>query len=190
MKAAIAPFLVAISFALLPPNVFQGDPAKLLMPFLGLLMAGIFPAISLTINSLKSGGYSVQRIGDMADELGHLLNYLQALFAIALLAAVTLVIGEIADWGAKFPFADYTSRVFNFIIGFCAAVLILALPRIRRTFAVLLKISREISMDEAASKVRDKMGKVASVVDRFPTKEKFGELFEAGNLNPPNGTDG
>ena len=186
----MSPLLVGLGFAIFPPNVFDGDPSKLLMPFLGLLMAGIFPAISLTIGSVKSGGFSVRRVGDLADELGRLLNYLQALFVTALLAAITLVVGDIADWGAKFPSAEYTSRVFNFIIGFCAAVLILALPRIRQTFGTLLTISREIAMDEAASKVRDKMAKVPSAVDRFPTKEKFGELFTAENLNPPNGTSG
>jgi hypothetical protein len=185
MRPLFLILVVAFLFALLPPNMFEGDPSKLLMPFLGLLMAGIFPAISLTINSIKSGGFSVQRVGDLADELGHLLNYLQALFATALLAAIILVVGEIAEWGDNFPYANYSSRIFNFVLGACFAVLIAALPRIRRTFAVLLRISREIAIDEAAAKVRGKMAEVPPVVDRFPTKEKFGELFEAENLKPP-----
>lgn len=185
MRALLFCLLAGAAFAVLPPDIFRGDPAKLLMPFLGLLMAGIFPAISLTIGSVKSGGFSVQRIGDLADELRRLLNYLQALFATALLAAITLVIGEIAQWGVQFPFAFYSARLFNFVLGVCFAVLIGALPRIRRTFAILLTISREIAVDEAASKVRGKMAELPPTVDRFPTKEKFGELFETSNLNPP-----
>jgi hypothetical protein len=188
MRSIFLAFLVGVLFALLPPNLFEGDPGKLLMPFLGLLMAGIFPAISLTISSIKAGGFSVQRVAALADELSQLLDYLQTLFVMALVAAITLVAGEIAAWGDKFPYAVYSARIFNLILGTCFAVLVGALPRIRRTFAVLLSISRAIAIDEAEAKVRGKMAALPPTVDRFPTKEKFGELFEATNLNPPTGT--
>ena len=142
-------------------------------------MAGIFPAISLTIGSIKSGGFSVQRIERLSDELNHLLNYLQALFVAALLAASILVVAEAVSWGRNFPQSFYTARIFNAALGVCVGYLLSALPKIRRTFSTLLHIAREIAIDEAATKVKDRMAKVPSIIDRFPTKEKFGELFEA-----------
>lgn len=152
------------------------------MPFLGLLMAGIFPAISLTINTLKGGGFSVQRVQDLASELSKLLNYLQALFAVALIAALCLVTAETVHWGHGFPQSFYSARVFNVILGGCLGILVAALPRIRRTFSILLAISRDIAVDEASTRLKDRAAKVPSIVDRFPTKEKFGELFEAGEV--------
>jgi hypothetical protein len=101
------------------------------------------------------------------------------LFAVALIAALTLVVAETSGWGAQLPYADYSGRIFNVVLGACLAVLISSLPRLRRTFDVLLTINRDIAEDEAATKVKDRLTKVSSVVDRFPTKEKFGELFEA-----------
>lgn len=179
------PFFPVIAMAALgcaPPDMLKGDPAKLLMPFLGLFMAGIFPAISLTIGSLKSGGFSVQRVEALADELSRLLIYLQALFLVALIACFTLVSAETLHWGSHFPYPNYSSRIFNAVLGICFGVLVSALPKIRGTFRVLLKISRDIAVDEAASKVRDRAAKIPSAIDRFPTKEKFGELFEASAL--------
>jgi hypothetical protein len=185
MKFPVAPFVGCVTFALLPPNVLQGDPAKLLMPFLGLFMAGIFPAISLTISSLKSGGFSVKRVSDLAGELARLLDYLQALFAVALIGALCVVVAETLEWGVGFFYEFYSSRIFNVILGGCLGTLLAALPKIRRTFSTLLTISKDIAMDEASTKIRDRVTKLPSVVDRFPTKEKFGELFEAERLNPP-----
>lgn len=186
MKTLIAAIISGVLFAIFPPDLLKGDPAKLLMPFLGLFMAGIFPAISLTINSLKSGGFSVKRVADLANELSKLLNYLQALFVIALVAALCLVTAETLHWGKGFIFSYYTTRIFNFILGVCLGVLLLSLPKIRRTFTTLLIISKDIAIDEASSKVRDKMSKMPSIVDRFPTKEKFGELFEANPVDKAN----
>lgn len=179
MKIPFFPLICFIGLACAPPDLLHGDPAKLLMPFLGLFMAGIFPAISLTIASLKSGGFSVQRVQSLADELSILLKYLQTLFLIALIASLTLVTAETAQWGKHFLYAEYTSRIFNAILGGCFGVLVSALPKIRKTFAVLLRISRDIAVDEASSKIRERAAKIPSVIDRFPTKEKFGELFEA-----------
>lgn len=182
MRMPLLPLVGAVALALAPPDVLKGDPAKLLMPFLGLLMAGILPAISLTINSLKSGGFSVQRVGKLADELSGLLNYLQALFLISLVAALCLVTAETLHWGKDFPYAAYSARVFNFTLGFCVGVLAGALPKLRRSFAALLSIGREIAIDEAATKIKDRAAKLPSIIDRFPTQEKFGELFEAENI--------
>lgn len=179
MKIPITPVLFLAAFAVFPPDILRGDPSKMLMPFLGLFMAGIFPAISLTIGSLKSGGFSVQRVTKLANELENLLKYLQAVFATALIAALTLVTAEALDWGDDFRLQFYTSRVFNVVEGLCLGVLVAALPRIRRTFSALLGIARDIAVDEAATKVKDRAAKIPSIVDRFPTKEKFGELFEA-----------
>lgn len=183
MKTLFVPLLCAIALAWAPPELLKGDPAKLLMPFLGLLMAGIFPAISLTINSLKSGGFSVQRIGNLADELRKLLNYLQALFIVALIAALCLVTAEALGWGRGFSYPNYSSRVFNFVLGGCLGVLIGSLPRLRRSFTALLDIGRDIAIDEASTKIKDRAARLPSIVDRFPTKEKFGELFESRNMN-------
>lgn len=180
MRIPWLPLIGAVALGVAPPDVLRGDPAKLLMPFLGLLMAGIFPAISLAINSLKSGGFSVQRVQDLAGELGKLLNYLQALFVVALLAALCLVAAEAMHWGHYFPQSFYAARVFNIILGACLGILIAALPRIRTTFSVLLTITREIAVDEASTNIRDRAAKVPSIIDRFPTKEKFGELYEVG----------
>ena len=185
MRFPIAPLVGCALFAIMPPNLLHGDPAKLLMPFLGLFMAGIFPAISLTISSLKSGGFSVKRVSDLANELSRLLDYLQALFAVALIAALCVVAAETMNWGEGFFFEDYSSRIFNIVLGGCLGMLLSALPKIRRTFSTLLSISKDIAMDEASTKIRDRVTKMPSVVDRFPTKEKFGELFEAEMLNPP-----
>ena len=178
MRFPLLPLLCAIGLAVAPPDALKGDPAKLLMPFLGLLMAGIFPAISLTINSLKSGGFSVQRVGRLADELGRLLNYFQALFVVALLAALVLVSAEALNWGKGFSYTYYISRIFNFVLGGCLGILLGALPKLRRSFSALLAIGKEIAVDEAATKIRDRAGKIPSIIDRFPTREKFGELFE------------
>lgn len=185
MKLPLAPLIGAIAFGLMPPEILKGDPSKLLMPFLGLFMAGIFPAISLTINTLKAGGFSVKRIGDLADELAKLLNYLQALFAVALVAALVLVTAESVGWGKSFPLAAWTSRIFNIILGGCLGVLAASLPKIRSTFSTLLTITRQIAEDEAAAKLKDRAAKLPSIVDRFPTQEKFGELFQAERLQPP-----
>lgn len=182
MKIPLVPLAGSIAFALLPPNLLQGDPAKLLMPFLGLFMAGIFPAISLTVNSLKSGGFSVKRVNDVANELQRLLDYLQALFVVALIAALAVVAAETLNWGGEFYAEFYTSRMFNLVLGGCLGTLLTALPRLRRTFASLLRLSREIAVDEASSKIRERAGKLPSIIDRFPTKEKFGELFDAEKL--------
>ncbi|HEY5723119.1 MAG TPA: hypothetical protein VIT45_12430 [Allosphingosinicella sp.] len=178
MRLPVFPLIGAVALLLVPPSTLQGDPAKLLMPFLGLMMAGIFPAISLTINTLKSGGFSVQRVNDLADELHLLLNYLQALFAVSLVAALTLVTAETLHWGANFFYPAYTARIFNLVLGACLGVLLGSLPNLRRTLATLLQIAREIAVDEAATKLRDRARNVSSIVDRFPTKEKFGELFD------------
>lgn len=183
MKFPLPLTVGAITFAIMPPNLLGGDPAKLLMPFLGLFMAGIFPAISLTINSLKSGGFSVKRVTNLADELDKLLNYLQMLFMVALTASLTIVSAETLDWGRNFYFDFYTSRIFNIIIGSCFGILIFGLPNIRRTFKSLLKISREIAVDEASTKIKDRMSNMPSIIDRFPTKEKFGELFTAERMD-------
>jgi hypothetical protein len=179
MKLPLFPLIGAVALAAARPDILSGDPAKLLMPFLGLLMAGIFPALSLTINSLRSGGFSVQRVSKLADELSRLLDYLQGLFAVALVAALCLVTAETTHWGRAFYYAPYSSRVFNFTLGACLGVLVGALPKLRRSFSALLSISREIAVDEAATKIRDRSSKISSIVDRFPTKENFGELFEA-----------
>lgn len=179
MKIPITPILFLVAFVILPPDVLRGDPSKMLMPFLGLFMAGIFPAISLTIGSLKSGGFSVQRVNKLANELENLLKYLQAVFVTALIAALTLVTAETLKWGDGFRFEFYTARIFNVIEGLCLGVLVAALPRIRRTFSALLGVARDIAIDEAATKVKDRAAKIPSIIDRFPTKEKFGELFEA-----------
>ena len=176
------PLISAVALAAAPPDALKGDPSKLLMPFLGLLMAGIFPAISLTINSLKSGGFSVQRVTNLSYELNRLINYLEALFVIALAAALCLVTAETLRWGEMFPYAPYSSRIFNFVLGGCLGVLLGALPKLRRSFSALLRIGREIAVDEAATKIKDRASKLPSVVDRYPTKEKFGELFEAETL--------
>jgi hypothetical protein len=178
MKLLIKSLIFAIAFSVLPWDLLKGDPAKLLMPFIGLFMAGIFPAISLTVNSLKSGGFSVKRINDLSDELSQLLDYLQILFVVSLTAAITLVTAEALDWGKDFYFKFYTARIFNFLIGFCFGILIMSLPKIRLSFTSLLDISKRIAVDEAATKVSDRAAKIPSIVDRFPTKEKFGELFE------------
>jgi hypothetical protein len=185
MKFPAVPLIGCVVFASMPPNLLHGDPSKLLMPFLALFMAGIFPAISLTISSLKSGGFSVKRVSNLADELSRLLDYLQALFAVALIGALCLVAAETLNWGEGFVYEFYSSRVFNVILGGCLGTLLAALPKIRRTFSTLLSISRDIAMDEASTKIRERVTKMPSVVDRFPTKEKFGELFEAEKLNPP-----
>lgn len=185
MKIPVAPLLGSLVFGLLPPDILRGDPSKLLMPFLGLFMAGIFPAISLTINTLKAGGFSVKRIGDLAKELAKLLNYLQLLFGVALVAALALVTAEAVKWGETFPYNEQTSRVFNVVLGACLGVLAASLPKIRKTFSVLLNITRQIAEDEAAAKLKDRAGKLPSIVDRYPTKEKFGELFQAEKLQPP-----
>jgi hypothetical protein len=185
MRLPIAPVIGGIAFGLMPPDILRGDPSKLLMPFLGLFMAGIFPAISLTINSLKAGGFSVKRIRDMAVELSKLLGYLQALFAVALTAALILVAAEALKWGEHFYAPQYSSRMFNVVLGGCLGILATAMPKLRRTLATLLNITREIAEDEAASKLKERANKLPSIVDRYPTKEKFGELFQADKLLPP-----
>lgn len=177
------PFFFAVAFSLLPPNLLHGDPAKLLMPFLGLFMAGIFPAISLTVNSVKSGGYSVKRIGDLSAELRRLLDYLQMLFAFALVGALTIVSAETLDWGNNFLYEFYTSRVFNIVIGFSLGALISSLPRIRSTFTILLNISTEIAQDEATTKIRDKSAKLTPVSARFPVQSDFGAVRSPPNPN-------
>lgn len=182
MRSFFLPLLCAVGLAIAPADALKGDPSKLLMPFLGLLMAGIFPAISLTINSLKSGGFSVQRVTSLADELGKLLNYFQALFIVALVAALCLVIAEALAWGAEFPYSYYSARVFNVVLGGCLGILLGSLPKLRRSFSALLTIGKEIAVDEAATKIKDRAAKLPSIVDRFPTKDKFGELFEAEPL--------
>ena len=181
MKLLFKSLIFALAFAALPWNLLQGDPAKLIMPFIGLFMAGIFPAISLTINSLKSGGFSVKRIKDLSSELARLLNYLQILFLVSLIAAVTLVTAETLDWGSDFYYRFFTARIFNFFLGLCFGILIFSLPKIRATFASLLDISKQIAVDEATTKINDRAAKLPSIVDRFPTKEKFGDLFEIPN---------
>jgi hypothetical protein len=163
VKFPISPFFCAIALSLAPPGVLSGDPAKLLMPFLGLFMAGVFPAISLTVGSLKSGGFSVQRIQKLSDELAVLLNYLQLVFLSALIAALTLVVAEAVDWGNRFIFSFYTSRVFNVVVGLCLGILLSALPKMRRTFSALLAVAREIAVDEASTKINDRALKLPSV---------------------------
>ena len=170
---------LAIVFLVFPPAIFDGDVGKLLMPFLGLFMAGVFPAISLTISSIKSGGYSVQRVQKMGGELSNLLDFLQLVFVLALLSAIMLLLGEALNWGRNWPYHFYTSRIFNFFLGLFLGALLGALPKLRSVFRSLLLISTEIAADEAATKVKEKAAKLPPVIDRFPTGEKFGELFAA-----------
>lgn len=179
VRSLFFPLMGAAALAIAPPDLLRGDPARLLMPFLGLFMAGILPAISLTINSIKAGGFSIQRIHDLTNELRRLLNYLQLLFVVALVAAVCLVMAETFDWGRGFYYASFSSRAFNLILGGCMGILIASLPKIRGAFAVLLDINRDIAIDEATNKLKSRAKDMSSIVDRFPTKEKFGELFGA-----------
>lgn len=174
----------AIVFLIFPPDVFDGDVGKLLMPFLGLFMAGVLPAISLTINSIKSGGYSVQRVQNMSGELCKLLDFLQLVFVLALLSAIVLLIGEGFDWGKNWPYKFYTSRIFNLFLGLGLGALLGALPKLRNVFRSLILISTEIAVDEAATKIKEKAAKMPPVLDRFPTSEKFGALFEARPIRP------
>lgn len=174
--------IFAILFTIFPSNLFDGDVGKLLMPFLGLFMAGVLPAISLTINSIKSGGYSVQRVQRMASELTGLLDFLQLVFVLALFSAIMLLVGEALKWGKGWPFEFYSSRIFNTLIGFSLGALIGALPKLRHAFRALIIISSEIAVDEASTKIKEKAAKMPPVIDRFPTSDKFGELFKANFL--------
>jgi hypothetical protein len=167
-------FALALSFA--PPNLLAGDPAKLIIPLLGLIMAGVFPAVSLTVSSIKSGSFSVQKIGDLADKLREVLRFLELLFVFALASAILIIAAESLDWGQSFWLSFYTSRIFNFVIGFSVGYLILGLPKMRAVFSDILSIGERIAKDEATQKLQDRAAKLAPVGDRFPTKDSFGLL--------------
>ena len=185
-KLPFFPFIVAVALCVAPPDLLKGDPSKLAMPFLSLFMAGVFPTISLTIGSMKAGGFSVQKVTQLANELRKLVQYLQALFATALIAALCIISAETLEWGKGFFLSFYTARIFNFVIGFSLGSLVSALPKLRVAFSVLLQINQDIATDEAATKIKDRAAKMPSIVDRFPTKEKFGELFQADVIKSGN----
>lgn len=181
-RVLIAAFCSGALFGIFPSNVFDGDPGRLIMPFLGLFMAGIFPAISLTINSIKSGGRSVQKVREMISELRKLLTFLQFLFILALAAAIVLVIGEALQWGKGWPYEFYSSRTFNVLLGFIFGTLLFSLPKMRVIFSALLSMAGEIAEEEASDRFRRRANDLPKTMDRFPTKEKFGELFEPNSV--------
>ena len=186
-RTLIISLLCGVVFALFPSTVFDGDAGRLIMPFLGLFMAGIFPAISLTINSIKSGGRSVQKVKEMTNELRRLLSFLQVLFALALAAAIILVCGEALSWGEGWPYHFYTARIFNVLLGIVFGALLFSLPKMRVIFSTLLGMAGEIAEDEARERFKKRSNDVAKTIDRFPTKERFGELFEARPVDEDRG---
>lgn len=180
------PLFLALVLSLAPPNLLQGDPAKLLIPLLGLIMAGVFPAVSLTVGAIKSGSFSVKRIGELAAKLREVLRFLETLFVCALASAILIIAAESLEWGRDFWQPFYTSRVFNFVIGFSLGYLIFGLPKMRAVFSDILSIGEQIAKDEASQKLQDRAAKLAPVGDRFPTKDSFG-LVKAVQEDPNGG---
>jgi hypothetical protein len=98
---------------------------------------------------------------------------------MTLTAAIVLVVGEALSWGDGWAYEFYTSRIFNILLGLFFGAIVFSLPKMRVVFSTLLTMSSEIAEDEAEERLMERVAKVSHAVDRFPTKEKFGELFEA-----------
>ena len=174
LRAAIAVAVGTAAGALLPPDALKGDPSRLIVSALSLMSAGIIPSITLTINSMKGGRFSVQRVNSLHGQLKSLVAFYVGLLTAALLGIVVVVVGEMFKWGGDLPWPEYTGRVFNILIGcilaFCAAMF----PQFVRGLLALLSLQAEIAVDEADERLRERAEKALKQEETFATKPGFG----------------
>lgn len=158
--AAISIIMGAGAFFI--PNTLIDPIARAIVPAIALMATGIFPCMTLAINSMKAEGRTPKLIEDLHGQLYWLLRTLAATFALAVaaIAALTVAIALAApDGWAGFVvpegwFAVAPAHVAAAVCGLIVGVLGGRVVTLGRAFFTILEINKKQALLVARPKVR------------------------------------
>jgi uncharacterized protein YacL len=172
--------------AALSPGTIDSEVGKTLATFLGLISASVLPTISLLINSMASGGRSVQAVNDLNRELEAAIDALLLLFGCVGLVVGALISLSVSPPDALTKVPYLTTNILPrmgqaWVIG----PVVLALLRVGQIPAILrrsLAARHVIAVEEARRKTLEQAGKVGAASDYFPTHPDYGKSVALSEL--------
>ena len=155
-----------------------GDAGRVLATFLGLLSAGLLPTVTLLINSMSAGGRSVQEVERLETELQAAIDVLFLLFgcvALSIGALVSLAI-QPSSFLIRIPYltTEILPRIGQALVVGPTLFVIWKAGTIPAVMRRALEIKRDIAVDEAKSKLKDKAPSSEALRQGYATQENFG----------------
>jgi hypothetical protein len=174
-------FVLAIAAACgatIPPDVFSGEPVRMLVTFLGLVSASILPTISLAIGNMSGTGRSVKRINELNNDLIETTNalfrtmkYVGCVFvALVVFSMLPHIDVKFSLFDKEFDIPDAPRRFLQLIVFMTAVLAVCKAYEIPRTFLKVLNIKHQIAVYEARK----------AIDARAPGKKDFKDLFPTG----------
>ncbi|GGH54804.1 hypothetical protein GVY41_11220 [Frigidibacter albus] len=178
----LALIAAALSGALLSPDILSGDPARMLVTFLGLVSASILPTASLVIGSMAGTGRSVKQIVGLFEELQGAIRALFSTFGLVALAfGMLLVFTMVPRWdlrvtvqGIEVVVLDLPRRCVQVLVAISSVVAAIRAIKVPDLLLRVLEIKAEIAVFEARKSLREQAPTEADVKQMFKKKEGFG----------------
>jgi hypothetical protein len=177
--------------AAMTPGAVSGDAGRVLATFLGLLSAGLLPTVTLLVNSMTSGGRSVQEIERLEHELNAAIDVLFLLFG-----CVVLSIGALVSLAVQPPVflnrvphltTEILPRVGQALLVGPTFFVIWKAGTIPAAMRKALEIKREIAVDEARSKINEKALSHEALRQGYATTENFGRSVSVETIKGKKG---
>lgn len=172
MKLAYISLPIAAAAFLIPPGAVE-PLARVVVPAIALMAAGVFPCMTLVVNAMKGEHRTPALIEDLYGNLRRLLRLLVATFALAVLAMVLLAAAVVLLHPPVLPRIPELPIVPKLTV--CAAAFVIGLligrvEAIGRAFFALLDINRKHALLIARAKVRGERDEAieASKLARVP----------------------
>lgn len=175
--------------AALTPAVLNGDPARLLTTFLGLVSASILPTISLILGSMTTGGRSVAAINSLERELRLAMDTL-----FLLLGSVGMIFAAIFLLGLppphrleRLPYltTEVLPRFGQSIVAGGTALILMRAGQIPAILRRSLSIRHEIAVDEAKKKTLENASRVPETKALFGHDPNFGKKVSLEEVRRP-----
>jgi hypothetical protein len=168
-----------VSGTALTPGTISGDASRMLVTFLGLFSASLLPTITLLVNGMTANGRSVHAIEKLDTEIRTAMDAILFIFgctAVTFSGFMALTISPPAFF-CKIPFLPHQilPRFFQGIIVVSVSAIVGRASQIPAILRRALTMRKEIAIDEARRKLKEKAPDTLAVRASFSTHPDFGK---------------
>lgn len=132
---------VSLAIAVFLPNEAVEPLARILVPGIALMAAGIFPSMTLVVGAMKGEQRSPKVVTDLYEKLRQILKVICAAFVLAVLA-IAAILASASLNHVTFPYASYVQQVFMGLGALSVLFLVDRVVAVIRTYFAVLDLNK------------------------------------------------
>ena len=171
---------LAVSF-FLPADTFK-DSASNIVALLGLIIAGVLPAATLTATAIRPGSLSIKKLSKYRDALSAQLSMWAVVFGCSVLSAVFVVVGQASNWSiTPIDFSPVWNKkinvsfIFNSLILVSASFVFVKGASIFGGIRNILDMSFDITKDEIEERNKSQAHEVELEIKAMTPRKGYGK---------------